>query len=100
MHYLLTYTLAADYLERRAEFRTAHLQLTWQAQQRGELVLAGALADPADLAVLMFQGDSPEAAERFASADPYVTAGLVTAYRVRQWNTVVGAAAFAPVKPD
>lgn len=99
MHYLLCYDLAADYLERRSEFRDAHLQLAWEAQERGEIVVAGALAEPADMAVLMFEGDSPEVAERFARADPYVTHGLVTGYRVRQWNTVVGAAAFNPVRP-
>jgi uncharacterized protein len=99
MHYLLCYDLAPDYLDRRAEFRTEHLQLAWQAQERGELVLAGALADPADMAVLIFQGDTPEAAERFAKADPYVTQGLVASYKVRQWNTVVGDAAFSPVRP-
>ncbi len=99
MHYLLCYDLAADYLARRAEFRTEHLQLAWQAQQRGELVLAGALSEPADTALLMFQGDSPDAAEAFARADPYVTEGLVTGYRVRPWNTVVGDLAFTPVRP-
>ena len=99
MHYLLCYDLAADYLERRAQFRTEHLQLAWQAQERGELVLAGALSEPADTAILMFQGDSPAAAEAFARADPYVTRGLVTGYRVRPWNTVVGDLAFTPVRP-
>lgn len=100
MHYLLMYELAPDYLERRGEFRNEHLKLAWEAQARGEMVLAGALADPSDTAVLMFSGDSPEAAERFAAADPYVTHGLVTSYRVRQWNTVVGDGAFTPVKPE
>lgn len=100
MHYLLMYELAPDYLERRGEFRNEHLKLAWEAQARGEMVLAGALADPSDTAVLMFSGDSPEAAERFAAADPYVTQGLVTSYRVRQWNTVVGDDAFTPVKPE
>ena len=99
MHYLLCYDLAPDYLERRGEFRDVHLKLAWEAQERGEIVVAGALSDPADMAVLMFQGDSPEVAERFAKADPYVTHGLVTSYRVRQWNTVVGAAASTPVRP-
>jgi uncharacterized protein YciI len=73
--------------------------LAWDAQQRGELVLAGALSEPADMAILLFQGDSPAAAEAFAKADPYVTHGLVTGYRVRPWNTVVGDLAFTPVKP-
>jgi uncharacterized protein YciI len=99
MHYLLCYELAPDYLERRGEYRTPHLQLAWQAQERGELVLAGALAEPADRAVLLFQGDSPAAAEAFAKADPYVTEGLVLSYKVRPWSTVVGDLAFAPVRP-
>jgi uncharacterized protein YciI len=99
MHYLLCYDLAPDYLDRRGEFRTPHLQLAWDAQQRGELVLAGALSEPADMAVLIFQGDSPEVAERFAKADPYVTEGLVVSYKVRPWNTVVGELAFSPMKP-
>ena len=57
---------------------------------RGELVLGGALANPVDGAVLLFRGDSPAAAEAFAAADPYVTNGLVTRWRVREWATVVG----------
>ena len=36
-------------------------------------------------------------AERFAEADPYVRAGLVTGWRVRVWTTVVGADAASPV---
>jgi uncharacterized protein YciI len=94
------YELAPDYLERRGQFRDEHLKLAWEAQARGEMVLAGALADPADTAVLLFAGDSPQAAEHFAAADPYVTKGLVKSYRVRQWNTVIGDDAFTPVKPD
>ena len=100
MHYLLTYDLAPGYLERRGEFRNEHLVLAWAAQERGELLLAGALSDPVDSALLLFQGDSPDAAERFAKADPYVTHGLVTAYRVRQWSTVVGDGATTPVRPS
>ncbi len=99
MHYLLSYDLAPDYLERRGQFRDEHLTLAWQAQERGEIIVAGALAEPSDMALLMFQGDSPDVAERFAQADPYVIHGLVTAYRVRQWNTVVGEQAHTPVRP-
>lgn len=100
MHYLLLYDLASDYLSRRAEFRQLHLAHAWAAQERGELVLAGALAEPADMAVLLFESDTPEAAERFAAADPYVKQGLVTSYRVRPWTTVVGREATNPVRPD
>lgn len=99
MHYLLCYDLSSDYLERRGQYRDEHLKLAWEAQERGEIVVAGALGDPADMAVLMFEGDSPAVAERFAQADPYVTNRLVTGYRVRQWNTVVGERASTPVRP-
>ena len=99
MHFLLTYDLAPDYLERRGEFRNDHLKLAWAAQERGEILIAGALAEPADTALLVFTGDTPEAAERFAKADPYVTNGLVKNWRVRPWTTVVGRDAANPVRP-
>lgn len=100
MHYLLFYQTAKDYLERRGEYRARHLALLWEAHDRGELVLAGAFADPPDGAVFLFQGDSPEAAERFAKEDPYVANGLVERWWVREWTTVVGKDAASPVRPD
>jgi len=100
MHYLLFYDVAADYLERRAQFRNEHLTLCWQSHARGELILGGALADPVDGAVLLFRGESAKVAEQFAAADPYVKNGLVTRWRVRPWTTVVGEGAASPVKPD
>ena len=100
MDYLLVYDLAPDYIERRAAFRAEHLALAWDAVSKGELVLAGALANPPDSAVLHFRGDSPAAAEAFANADPYVRGGIVTRWRVRAWTTVVGDAASTPVRPD
>jgi uncharacterized protein YciI len=98
VHYLLFYDLAPDYLERREAHRAAHLALAWEAVERGELLLGGALSDPADQAVLLFTGDSPAAAERFAAADPYVVHGIVTGWRVRAWNTVAGDQAASPVR--
>jgi len=99
MHYLLLYDTAPDYLERRGAFRSEDLTLDWQAHARGELVLAGALADPVDGAVFLFQGSSPATAEAFAAADPYVRNGLVKSWRVRPWTTVVGATATTPIRP-
>ena len=98
MHYLMFYDVVPDYLERRGEFRAEHLKLCWEACARGELILGGALADPVDGAVLLFQGDSPKVAERFAAADPFVRSGLVTHWRVRPWTTVVGEQAATPVR--
>ncbi len=97
MHYLLFYDVASDYLERRAAFRAAHLAYAWAAVERGELVLGGALADPADGAVLLFRCDSPAPVEAFAGGDPYVLNGVITRWRVRAWTTVVGEAATTPI---
>jgi len=99
MDYLLFYDLSSDYLERRGAFREQHLALAWNAVSQGTLVLAGALANPADGAVFHFKGDSPSVAEDFAKSDPYVRNGLVTGWRVREWTTVVGESASTPVRP-
>ena len=97
MHYLLFYDVIADYATRRVPLRAAHLAHAQAAVSRGELLLAGALADPIDGAVLLFQGVSPSVAETFAAADPYVINGLVLRWRVREWTTVVGPGAAVPV---
>jgi uncharacterized protein len=98
VHFLLIYELCDDYLERRAQYRDEHLSLAWQASGRGDLLLGGALEAPADRAILLFSGESPEAAEAFARVDPYVTNGLVTRWSVRKWNTVAGEGAANPVR--
>lgn len=90
MHYLLIYDVVDDYITRRVPLRGAHVAHARAAADRGELVLAGAFANPPDGAVIMFRGDSPAAAEAFAKADPYVLNGLVKNWRVREWVTVVG----------
>jgi uncharacterized protein YciI len=100
MHYLLFYEVADDYLDRRAELRSRHLAMAWSASDRGELVLAGALANPVDGAVLLFRGDSPAVAEDFAKSDPYVVNGLVKRWYVREWTTVAGNTASVPVWPS
>jgi uncharacterized protein YciI len=99
VHFLLLYAFTHDYIQRRAPYRGEHLRLAWEAQERGELVLAGALADPPDKAVLLFQGENDRAAREFATKDPYVTSGLVVQWSVRPWTTVVGATAATPVRP-
>ena len=89
MHLLLEYVLADDYLERRAALREEHLALAREAHERGELLLAGALPDPYDRALLVWTAPR-EVVERFAAADPYVTNGLVVGWSVREWNVVIG----------
>ena len=90
MHYLLFYDVVDNYAEARAPYRSAHIKMAREAAARGELILGGGLANPVDGSVLLFKGDSPAVAEAFAKVDPYVTSGVVTRWRVREWTTVVG----------
>ena len=98
MHYLLIYDLAPDYMERRGEFRNQHLSLAWDAHARGEMVLGGALSEPVDQAILLFQGETSVCVEQFVAADPYVAHGLVTRWQIRPWITVIGDLATIPIR--
>jgi hypothetical protein len=89
VHLLLEYELADDYVARRAALREEHLALARAAHERGELLLAGALPDPYDRALLVWTAERA-VVERFAAADPYVVHGLVTAWSVRPWDVVIG----------
>ncbi len=90
MYYILFYDYVADYMERRGAYRPDHFALASAAHERGELVIAGALADPPDRGVLVFKGDGPQVAENFARHDPYVLNGIVTRWEVRPWTVVIG----------
>ena len=50
-HFLLSYTLAADYLERRPVWRSEHLALARAAAARGELLLGAAAGAAAGSAI-------------------------------------------------
>jgi uncharacterized protein YciI len=89
-YYLLFYETVDNYVEKRAPYRAQHLERARDAHARGELLLAGALADPADGAVLVFRTPTQAAVEDFAQRDPYVQNGLIKAWRVRPWTVVIG----------
>lgn len=88
--YALIYEVEDDYVARRGEFRQQHLRAARVARERGELVLAGAFAEPVDRALLVFRTDEKNKVEDFASKDPYVVNGLVKKWEVRPWKVVVG----------
>jgi len=90
MYYVLFYDLVGNMVERRAPFRESHLKLAREYQDRGELLFAGAYGDTADGALLVFRVSEASAVEGFVQKDPYVANGLVTAWRIRPWQVVVG----------
>jgi uncharacterized protein YciI len=90
MHWVLLYDVVEDMINRRAPYRAEHLRLIREAHERGDIVMGGAVGDPPDGAVLVFRADSADVAEAFARADPYVTQGLVTKWKVKPWTLVAG----------
>jgi len=90
MYYTLLYKTVDNYVERRAPYRDEHLAHATAAFERGEIVMAGAFDEPVDGALLVFKGDSPDVATKFAENDPYVKAGLITEWTVRPWVVVIG----------
>jgi uncharacterized protein len=91
MYFVLFYDTVDNFVDRRQPYREEHLARVRQAHESGTLVMAGALK-PADGALLVFRADAASVVERFARADPYVTSGLVKAWRVREWTVVIGGA--------
>jgi uncharacterized protein YciI len=96
-YFALVYKVVPDFVTRRTTFRDQHLRLAREAHARGELLLAGALADPADGALLIFCCADKSTVENFARHDPYVVNGLVEEWTVRPWTVVVGQDAETPL---
>jgi uncharacterized protein YciI len=97
-HFLLFYDYVPDYLERRVPHRAAHFAHARAAEARGDLTLAGACTDAGDpIGVLVFKAPNRRVVEDFARADPYITHGVATGWRVREWTTVLGREALTPV---
>jgi len=90
-YFALFYDVVDGFADRRMPHRPAHLAKINEAHARGDLVMAGALGDPPEGALIVFTGETAEIAQQFARADPYVTQGLVTRWRVVPWHVVIGA---------
>jgi hypothetical protein len=89
-YFALIYYVVDSFVSRRSPYREEHLRLAREANQRGELLLAGALGDPADRALLVFRAQDRSVAEDFARNDPYVINGLISRWEVQPWAEVIG----------
>ena len=88
-YFVLSYDVVEDFVNKRTPFRPAHLKEVRDAYDRGELVMAGALSEPAE-AMLVFRVNDKSVVENFVNNDPYFKSGLVKAWKVRPWTVVVG----------
>jgi uncharacterized protein YciI len=86
VHQLLLYDYVENMLERRVPYREAHLERIAAEREAGRIVMSGPLGDPPHGAAIVFRGVKPDQVEAFANEDPYVQAGLVSAWRVERWT--------------
>ena len=89
-YFAVFYNVVDDFVTRRGAFREEHLRRVSESYALGELLLGGALADPADRALLIFHARDKGVVESFIHNDPYVTNGLVKKWEIRPWNVVSG----------
>ena len=87
-YFVLHYEVVDGYGTKRMPYREEHLRKVRDAHAKGDIVMAGALGDPPDGALLVFRSPTSATAEEFARTDPYVQNGLITKWRVRPWTVV------------
>jgi hypothetical protein len=88
--FLLEYSYVADILEKRTPYRPAHLALAEGLTKDGVIVAGGATGSPPSGALFIFKAADASAVEAFVKKDPYVSAGLVTAWKIKEWTVAVG----------
>ncbi|MFO7526437.1 MAG: YciI-like protein [Ignavibacteriaceae bacterium] len=89
-YYALFYYVIDDYITQRAKYREEHLKLARAANERGDLIIAGAFNNPPDKALLIFNVDDISIVEDFVRKDPYVINGIVARWEIRDWTVVIG----------
>jgi uncharacterized protein len=90
--YVLFYQSADDVLSKAPAHFPAHRERLDEFHARGELMMVGTFADPqTEGSMSIFT--TREAAEEFASGDPFVLSGVVRAWHVREWDEILTEAA-------
>jgi uncharacterized protein len=88
MKYVLLYEAAPDFRAKVLTHLEAHRALWKSFHSNGRLLMVGPFTDePAGGAMGVFSTRS--AAEDFVRADPFVSAGIVARWTIREWNEVL-----------
>jgi uncharacterized protein len=88
MKYVLLYESADNVAAKAPAQFPAHKARYEAFHARGDLLMLGTFADPQrDGSMAIFR--TREAAEEFATGDPFVVNGVVRNWQVREWNEVL-----------
>jgi uncharacterized protein len=71
-----------------AEVRPAHRQYLAALKANGQLAVSGPFTDDSG-ALIVYEADSPAAAERLLQGDPFHANGIFVKYVLRPWNPVI-----------
>lgn len=85
---ILIYDYVPDIVDRRDLYRPGHLANIAAHVASGAVVIAGAVGVPPHSGHIVFADVDDATISAFVAADPYMTAGLITAWRVEPWAVV------------
>ena len=85
--FILEYSYVPDILEKRAPFRAEHLALAESLSKEGIIIAAGPFNPPTGAQFLF---NTEASVLNFINKDPYVKAKLVTDFKIREWNVLIG----------
>ena len=88
MKYVLFYESADDVVNRAPAHYEAHCERLEEFHARGDLLMVGTFADPQEEGSMSIFS-SREAAEAFATGDPFVLNGVVRSWEIREWNEIL-----------
>jgi uncharacterized protein YciI len=84
--YVVFYEGASDMEKARLHF-PAHRERYTQFVAEGTLLMIGTFSNPAEGAMGVFT--TRDAAEEFVNGDPFILNGVVTGWRLSEWNEVL-----------
>ena len=87
MKYVLFYESAPDVATKAPLYAAEHTARWHGIRERGELLMIGPFANPAEGAMGIFT--TREAAEAFVSGDPFVRNGVVVSWRIAEWMEAI-----------
>jgi uncharacterized protein len=87
MKFVLFYELAPDGISKIKANIEEHKARLQEFHSRGVLLMAGAFANPSEGALGIFT--TREAAEEFIKGDPFILNGVVSTWRLQEWNEVL-----------
>jgi uncharacterized protein YciI len=88
--FVVIYRYVPDIERRRVPYREEHLRWLHGMAEQGLVLLAGAVREPVDSAVLVVRATDLYAARRLLIDDPYAKANLITEVVARPIGLAIG----------